>query len=352
MVIALENHRSGGDTACLSSSEKRAFGWSSYDAKIQLAVFDGNYPEKRNGKDVIRNVDWGEALQVFQRRNFSPHACTSAVFWYTSKLRTLKILRFRPFLRYVEIHLVDYCNLNCRGCSHFSPVAKKWAADVNQYEKDMRRLTELFGNIKRIRLMGGEPLLHPQIESFVTLTRRYFPKSDIRVVTNGILLPAMQDSFWKTCRSNSAILDITIYPPLKDKEQFLRNLANSKLVKTNVHFTSAFSALYNDKGDSDVNQSFVTCRKWQYCPNLRQGRLYVCPVPAYAHYFNEAFESHIPEDGWLDIHAQGLSGWDVLTMLEKATSACAYCMLGSERIRAFPWSASTQSVKDWQIIAE
>jgi hypothetical protein len=262
--------------------------------------------------------------------------------------RILKTLRFRPVLRYVEVHLVDHCNLNCRGCSHFSPIAREWFADLSQYEKDIRRLAELFGNISKVRLMGGEPLLHPQIESFIALTRRYFPKADIRVVTNGLLLPTMQDSFWETSRSNSVILDITVYPPLKDREQFLRSFVNSKSVKTDIHSISAFCALYNEKGDSDVERSFVTCRSSQYCPNLREGRLYVCPVPAYVHYFNEAFGKGVPEDGWLDIHAGSLSGWDVLALLDKATSACRYCMFGSKASRTFPWSRSTRSVKDWQ----
>jgi molybdenum cofactor biosynthesis enzyme MoaA len=127
-------------------------------------------------------------------------------FYDLNKERILKALRLKPFLRYVEVHLVDHCNLNCGGCSHFSPIAREWFADVDQYEKDMHRLAELFRNVNTVRLMGGEPLLHPQIESFVTITRHYLPKADVRVVTNGLLLPAMQEPFWEICRSNSVVL--------------------------------------------------------------------------------------------------------------------------------------------------
>lgn len=318
-----------------------------------VSLMEPEMPKKKKPKRMPYKMLIEENLCKFFTGRVSTRMRARVQYsWDISKERMLKILRLRPFLRYVEVHLVDHCNLNCRGCSHFSPIAKEWFADVSQYEKDMRRLTELFGNINMVRLMGGEPLLHPQIESFITLTRRHFPKADVRVVTNGLLLPGMHDSFWETCRANSVVLDVTIYPPLKDKEQLFRNLANSKSVKTNVHSVSAFSALYNDKGDSDVKQSFVTCRSWQYCPNLREGRLYVCPVPAYVHYFNEALGSHVPEDGWLDIHAQSLSGWDVLTLLDKATSACRYCMFGLNPIRTFPWSHSTRSIKDWQATAK
>ena len=315
------------------------------------SVIEGNEktPKKKKPKRMPYKMLIKEELYKFFTGTVSPRTRARVRYFLDiNRERMLKTLRLKPFLRYVEVHLVDHCNLNCRGCSHFSPIAGEWFADVNQYEKDMRRLTELFRNVNTVRLMGGEPLLHPQIESFVALTKRYFPKADVRVVTNGILLPAMQDLFWEMCRSNSVILDVTVYPPLKGKEQFFRNLANSKSVKTDFHSVSAFSALYNDKGDSDVKRSFLRCRSWQYCPNLREGRLYVCPVPAYVHYFNETFGSHVPEDGWLDIHAQSLSGWDVLALLDKATSACRYCMFGWKPIRTFPWSHSTRSVKDWQ----
>jgi hypothetical protein len=28
-----------------------------------------------------------------------------------------------------ETHMVDHCNLDCWGCSHFSPLADEWFAD-------------------------------------------------------------------------------------------------------------------------------------------------------------------------------------------------------------------------------
>lgn len=37
----------------------------------------------------------------------------------------------------MELHLVDYCNLNCKDGGHFSSIADKFFADIDQYRKDI-----------------------------------------------------------------------------------------------------------------------------------------------------------------------------------------------------------------------
>ena len=88
-----------------------------------------------------------------------------------------------PVLRYVETHLTDDCNLNCRGCGHCAPIAETWFADGSSFRRDMDRLARLFSNIAVIRLMGGEPLLHPDAAWFFRVTRQAFPRAEIALVT-------------------------------------------------------------------------------------------------------------------------------------------------------------------------
>jgi len=101
------------------------------------------------------------------------------------------------------MHLTDHCNLNCKGCAHFAPIAEKWFADPVEHERDMERLSQLVAGIKTIRLMGGEPLLHPKIEPFLVSTREKFPEANIRLVTNGLLLQKMKTTFWSACKANN-----------------------------------------------------------------------------------------------------------------------------------------------------
>ncbi len=75
-----------------------------------------------------------------------------------------------------EINLADHCNLNCQSCNHFFPIAEQYYLPVEKFEKDMLRIVEQTGgDIERIWLIGGEPLLHPDLVKIIYLTRDFFP---------------------------------------------------------------------------------------------------------------------------------------------------------------------------------
>lgn len=106
-----------------------------------------------------------------------------------------------------EVHLTDKCNLNCKGCMHFSCLCEETnLLDIHIYENDCKRISELTkGKIDNILLLGGEPLLHPNVKDFLIITRKYFPEISIPnrigiidLVTNGILLHKQSDDFWET----------------------------------------------------------------------------------------------------------------------------------------------------------
>ena len=67
----------------------------------------------------------------------------------------------------VTVHLCDHCNLNCIGCNNFSPLSEESFADIEVFERDLCRLSELSqGYAYRIQLAGGEPLLNPRAIDF------------------------------------------------------------------------------------------------------------------------------------------------------------------------------------------
>ena len=89
---------------------------------------------------------------------------------------------------FLEIHIVDHCNLKCEGCSHFSPIADPWFISLEDYEKQIRTAARFFRKkIEEFHILGGEPLLHPDIEKIMSITRKYFCDNEISVVTNGLL---------------------------------------------------------------------------------------------------------------------------------------------------------------------
>ena len=123
-----------------------------------------------------------------------------------------------PFL---ETHIVDNCNLKCNKCSHFCHlIDEEIMINVDDFEKDMSILSKNC-NIFQLKLLGGEPLLHPQINELITISRNYFPKSRISIGTNGILLKTMKNTFWKTMQKNHILIDISKYQMYKSKKPMI-----------------------------------------------------------------------------------------------------------------------------------
>ena len=258
------------------------------------------------------------------------------VFHPAKQLLSGMLAGLRRELPYLELHLVDHCNLRCRGCGHFSSLAPAVFRDLDQYAADLRRLAVLFRNIRRLRLMGGEPLLHPHAADFITIGRACFPAADLRFVTNGILLSKAPARFWEACRSTRTVIDLTVYPLFEAHRDEWRRLCARERVPLNDSPTlDTFHAHMNLKGNTPPRRAFRSCRSRFYCPFLQAGRLYPCGLPALAHYFNAKFAARIPEAEGIDIHAPGLTGRKILRQLNRPARTCAWC---AETPVAFPWA--------------
>ena len=160
---------------------------------------------------------------------------------------------FLNYLRYFEVHLTEHCNLNCASCAHFSPLADETFADIKIFERDINRISEIFHkNVGKIKVMGGEPLLHPKLLKFVYITRKAFPNpsTSIDIVTNGLLLLKQEEIFWKTCKDNNVRVSVTKYPI---------NLDFEKMVQTAKRYGVLFNfdGTLRDSADKDPVSSCV-----------------------------------------------------------------------------------------------
>ena len=88
---------------------------------------------------------------------------------------------------YLEYYLTYHCNLKCANCSVGSPyIDPTFHWDFDSFKNDVDNLSK-YMRIKTLRLLGGEPTLHPDIADYM----RYATESDlvtggVAVATNGI----------------------------------------------------------------------------------------------------------------------------------------------------------------------
>lgn len=256
-----------------------------------------------------------------------------------------------------NIHIAEHCNLNCRGCYHFSSIAEEEYLKIEEFERDMQRLGELFqGELEEVFLMGGEPLLHPEIEKFFEITRKYFPIGKIKLFTNGILLGNMTDKFWETLNKTKTEIWVTQYPINLDWE----NIEKTALSKgSKIH---SFSGEINGEpvrtlghqplditGERDYITNFDGCYRANYCTLLEHGKMYTCFVSAASRHFNRFFDMDlkVAKEDYVDIY-EVKSGRELLEALTRPTPFCRYCNRDDVDIFGrIPWEQTKKKIEEW-----
>ena len=235
----------------------------------------------------------------------------------------LNIIKLRTFLRHVEFEIVEHCNLNCKACSHFSNICEKKFVDARVIGSHFNKISKLFGFTYEACILGGEPLLHPDIIDIIEYTRMRFPFSRIKLVTNGLLLDKMSDAFFKSCHKNKIQIFVTKYPPIENKIEKIKELLYKFKIKYFISpVVRTFTAKLNPEGVLDKYETFKNCRHRE-CTMLRDDKIYLCPICAYIDKYNKYFNKNIPEPKGINIYSS--SAKQILNYLKNPEETCKYC---------------------------
>ncbi len=238
---------------------------------------------------------------------------------------------------YIEFWAVKHCNLNCKGCSSASPLAEEWFLDVKMLKKDLSRLNDMGISFKSINVLGGEPLLHPELPRIFDIIKRVFPKVSIGLLTNGLLLRQMQESFWESCQKNSVKLNVTCFPVMsKDVRKELEMLIKTKGLNYHMTDKKRFNKILVQNNKSSLEDIIKSCGcKNAY--NLYDGEISRCTVPMVAPILNKAFNAGFIEKGRINIYESNAE--DIVRFLSEPNESCFNCS-------AAPIKVDWERVKD------
>lgn len=266
------------------------------------------------------------------------------------------ILRFvpRPCLEYMILNIVDHCNLRCKGCDHFACIAEPYVVPYETIHSDLKRMAELFHGdyIMKIAVMGGEPLLHPELTGILRDVRENFPHTTIRLTTNGLLLLKQGEEFWRVCRENRIVIVNTKYPVNLDFAGMKKKALDEGVEFMHFEGTgdnvlkTIFKKTINLKGDSNPAESFANCHISNYGNFLMEGKLYGCPFACQSYrIFNKKFNQNLrmTERDYLDIYKVK----DMQEILDFASEPKYYCRYCTDLSPRFPWEQSRQDIHEW-----
>lgn len=256
-------------------------------------------------------------------------------------------------LNHADIHLTDHCNLNCKNCFHYSPLVQEPVfKDLEQHRQEMLRLAELTNHSDQfcIILMGGEPLLHPQAADFCRVTRECYPEAGITIITNGTMLPKMDQDFFDAVNESRVFIRLSDY----NLSPELEKLVHDKIKLYDVVDRGDMMNLSLDFHGKTPEENFNICKKYDGCAciSIRDGYIYQCSFCAYFDYFEKYFNLKL-EDA--ELHKNGINMFtstpeEIDEYLNNPIPFCKYCNV-EYRINhpADEWGSSKKSVKEWTV---
>lgn len=269
------------------------------------------------------------------------------------QMRRLTKLTPRNIGRF-QTHIVDHCNLNCAGCAHFSNLHSEKFLSVEEYRRDYERLSHLFrGEAELIEILGGEPLLHKEINSFMEIARACFPNAPVHILTNGLLLSKMDDAFWESMKKFKISLRMSRYPIKVDYDKFARICRDKGIAvllsDENVQWISQNIDLHvapNGHSPERNLNNFINCYGANLDFTLRNGRIYTCPQAAYAYTLKDYFNApiSISDRNSINIH-DNISADEIMAFLARPIPFCHYCRV--EERHPIPWKVSKREIEEW-----
>ena len=112
----------------------------------------------------------------------------------------------------MTFYINSVCNLNCKGCAHFAPLAKSWKIKLEDFKNEANLISKLC-EPEQISILGGETLLHEDLDKILFCARKIFKNQKISFVTNGILLNNHFDEhLFASIKKNNINIRFSVYP--------------------------------------------------------------------------------------------------------------------------------------------
>lgn len=228
------------------------------------------------------------------------------------------------WIPHIETHAVDYCNLNCKACTHYAPLFKESEFDPDTIYRDMEQFAAFSNRVLSFYIMGGEPFLREDLDEVVRRGRELFPKSILTVVTNGLLIPErVPERVLQAIVDAGALVSISEYKPTeKIIDRITKRLEDAHIdyVIRSAEDKENFIKTISIAADSPYPSLCIS----DGCVNLYRGHVSRCPSVMYLGRLNKAFSLELPTEGVYPIGAFS-SVEEFNAQMTETIPLCAHC---------------------------
>lgn len=232
----------------------------------------------------------------------------------------------KPVLPFLEIMITQACNISCLGCTNYSDLKHSgyltWDEGRQQIEPWLNRI-----DIPDFGIMGGEPLINPDVRAWIQGCRDLMPDTQIRFTTNGLLMGRNLDILDLLADIGNCVFKITVHVNSKELDDLVEYVHKTYDWETVIEygitrfktknnfrfqinrpsiFTKTYRNTYSDMRPYNSNPAAAIANCCQAkCPLLYQGRLYKCSTSGLLQEVLDRFDRPNYEE-WQPYIVQGL----------------------------------------------
>jgi len=254
----------------------------------------------------------------------------SAAWWYASHLDFF--LHSGLYYSNIELAVTTNCTLRCKNCCHYIPrYARTPYTPAEIMIGDLQKLLGSIRWVDEFRVLGGEPLLHPELDKIVSFLLDSKKIGRVEIVTNGTLSPSQRllDLF-PNDRLNIFVSD---YGKLSCKvnEFALNQKINVTIPEPDDFWLDHGNLEFQNRTERELTNQYSKCSK-DKCVMLN-GILYNCASSAFGSDL-KVFE--LKPDEYIDVH-NSKSCKELQSKLSRFKrrnyfSSCNYCFWGTDKL--------------------
>lgn len=161
----------------------------------------------------------------------------------------------RIFIDRLEFYITNVCNLTCDGCNRYNNYHFKGWQAWDDYAEDLERWAEKI-DIRHPVILGGEPLLNPDIVKWIKGINRLWPDhSGVQVQSNGTRIDKVRGLY--DALGNGNWIGISIHNP-DDKEEIFQRIRNA-MVHPIRETADKSHPVGSDYQFYDANNNYIHC---------------------------------------------------------------------------------------------
>lgn len=230
----------------------------------------------------------------------------------------------------LEVRAAEHCNLRCKGCSQNSPFMPATFPELSRLERSLAALESVL-RADRATVLGGEPLLNPDIDRLLVMLKTSKVFNRVFVTTNGLLLHRMSPDFWRLVD----VVEISVYPATKARLQHTLSRISDAAFEAKVELHLLASPTFKHlvlsspiASSALVKELYEACYFKDFCHTLRAERFYKC-----APCIN--IGARLSSDDLVRVADDGIPIDDAPDMLDRLVAyldsdrpltACAFCL--------------------------